>query len=216
VLGNFMTKSIRLVPQRKILSKIQRRSRILLAVALASMLVTLAGCTQTTEISGTLSTQSGASVTVKHVIKWDPPGSYLASFDATQALLNLSLANATISSTSGTVNVKVVDLTTNQIIGQQAFGYVVNGTSVYAQDPTSVYNWLQQFTGYANIDVVADLVTNAVTTGTGTASVTGTAQYQGSTYASSTVSWEYTGPTDGQCQPGTSRTFCPRQINPGL
>lgn len=215
MLGKLLTKNIQLLPQSKILSKIQRRSRILLAVALASMLLMLAGCTQTTEISGTLSTQSGASVTIKHVIKWDPPGSYLTSFDATQALLNLSLANATISSTSGTVNVKVVDLTTNQVVGQQSFGYVVNGTSVYAQDPTSVYNWLQQFTGYANIDVVADLVTNALTTATGTASVTGTAQYQGSTYASSTVSWEYTGSTDGQCQPGTSREFCPRQINPG-
>lgn len=216
MLGKFMKKNIQLVPESKVPRNIQRRSRILLAVPLASMLLMLAGCTQTTEISGTVSSQSGASVTIKHVIKWDPPGSYLVNFDATQALLNLSLANATISSTTGTVNVQVVDLTSNQVVGQQAFGYVVNGTSVYAQDPTAVYNWLQQFTGYANIDVVADLVTSAVTTSTGTASVTGTAQYQGSAYASSTASWEYTGSTDGQCQPATSRTFCPRQINPGL
>ena len=208
-----MTKNIQLLLQSKIL-KIQRGFCILLAIALTSMQLMLVGCTQTTEISGTLSSQSGASVTIKHTIKWDPPGSYLASFDATQALLNLSLANATISSTSGTVNVKVVDLTTNQVVGQQAFGYVVNGTSVYVQDPTAVYNWLQQFTGYASIDVVADLDTTALTTSTGTASATGTAQYQGSTYASSTVSWEYTGSTDGQCQPGTGGRFCPREINP--
>lgn len=175
---------------------------------LACGLMLLVGCTQTTEIQGGVSQQQGPYIQVTHTIQWDPPGSYLASFDATQALLNLSLSNATISSTSGTVTVSVIDLTTNQTVGQQNFGYVVTGNSIYAQDPSSVYNWLQQFTGYSNIDVKAVLATQLQTTNSGSASATGSAQYQGSTYASTSVGWDYN-PAGGGGGCHTPR--CPNQ-----
>ena len=160
------------------------------AIVLCGVLL-ITGCTQTTTIQAGANQQQGPYITITHTIIWDPPGSYLASFDATQALLNLSLTNATISSTSGTVNVSVKDLTTGQIVGQQSFGYVVNGNSIYAQDPTAVYNWLQQFTGYANIDVIVGVDTTLLTTAPGSASSVGSATYQGTSYASASVGWNY-------------------------
>jgi hypothetical protein len=178
------------------------------AVVICSMLL-LTGCpSQTTSISGGASQKQGPYVQITHTIVWDPPGSYLSTFDATQALLSLSLTNATISSTSGTANVSVKDLTTGQIIGQQSFGYVVNGNSLYAQDQTAVYNWLQQFTSYADIDVIVTADTTLQTTASGSASSTGSAQYQGTSYASTTVGWTYTdtGGT-GPCQ----TRICPNQ-----
>ena len=169
----------------------------------------LAGCPkQTTTFDGSYSQKDGGTVSVKHEIQWDPPGSYLVSFDASQALLNLSLTNATIVSTSGTVLVSVKDLTTNTIVGQNTFGYVVRGTSIYAQDPTTVYNWLQQFTGYANIDVITDVTVDMQNISSGDASSIGNAQYQGITYASGTVSWSLAvPPPPSSCD----QAICPNQ-----
>ena len=170
----------------------------------------LCGCPkQTTTIEPSWSQKDGGAVTVKHEIVWDPPGSYLVDFDATQALLNLSLQNATISTTAGTVAVSVKDLTTGQFVGSQTFGYVVRGNSLYAQDPTAVYNWLQQFTGYASIDVITDVATDVQTTAPGSASSSGNAQYQGITYAAGTVGWVYTRPPAGGG--GCHTRICPNQ-----
>lgn len=177
-------------------------------MGLSCSLLLLVGCTQTTEIDGGVSQKQGPYVQVKHTIKWDPPGSYLASFDATKALLNLSLSNATISSTSGTVTVTVTDLTTSQAVGQQTFGYTVSGNSVYAQDPTAVFNWLQQFTSYSNIEVSTDITATFQTTAAGPASDAASAQYQGVAYGSTTVSWDYNpGTGDGGCH----TKVCPNQ-----
>ena len=162
----------------------------------------LTGCPQqTTSIDVEYTQKTGGSVKITHTIKWDPPGSYLASFDATQALLNLSLNNARITSTTGIANVSVIDLTNTQTVGQQSFGYVVRGTSIYAQDPTAVYNWLQQFASYPSIDVIVGVDTDVQTNTPGEASATATAQYQGTGYAMSSVGWTYTtGGDPGQCQ----------------
>jgi len=134
----------------------------------------------------------------------DPPGSVVAAIDTSQALLNLAPSNATISSTSGTVTVTLTDETTNQVVGQQAFGYVVRGTSLYAQDPVAVSNWLQQFAGYAAIDVGVDVTTTMQSAGAG--GVTVSSVYQGTTYASSTVSWS--APIGGG---GCHTRICPNQ-----
>jgi hypothetical protein len=177
---------------------------------LACGVLMLAGCPkQTTTVSASQNSKTGTTVTVSHQIVWDPAGSDLVGFDATQALLNLSLTNATITSTSGTVILGVKDLTTGQIVGQQTFGYVVNGNSLYAQDPTAVYNWLQQFTSYASIDVIVNVDTDVDATSVGGVSSTGNAQYQGITYASATVSWTYSGGTGGG--DGCTTRICPNQ-----
>lgn len=117
---------------------------------LISTVLLSAGCPkQTTAISTTYSQKTGSSVTITHTITWDPSGSDLVGFDASQALLNLQLTDASIASVNGTATLSVKDLTTGQIVGQQNFAYVVRGTSLYAQDPNAVYNRLQQFTSYA-------------------------------------------------------------------
>jgi hypothetical protein len=180
------------------MSKLFRKSpSVAVVCATLSAIVALIGCTQTTTISATVSQQSGVSATVTHVIKWDPPGSYLVNFDATKALLQLSLTNAKVASTTGSATVSVKDLTTGQIVGQQSFGYVISGTSVYAQDPSAVYNWLQQFTGYADIEVTTNLATLLQSVdSTSSSSAVSTAQYQGTNYASGSVGWE---PTTNNC-----------------
>ena len=185
-----------------------RRGNWFVSAVLICLILLLAWCTQTTSIGVGVSQQQGPFITLTHKIVWDPPGSYLASFDTTQALLNIATTNATIYSTTGNVIVTVKDLTTGQNVGQQTFGYVVNGNSIYAQDPTAVHNWFQQFTGYANIEVDAAVDTTLQTINSGSASSTGSAQYQGATYGSATVGWDYTA-TDGG---GTCQTrICPNQ-----
>lgn len=182
--------------------------RIAAGAVLACTLLFLAGCTQETTVSVTESQKTGPSITVTHKIIWDPPGSYLVGFDANQAFLNLSLTNAAITTTSGTATVSVKDLTTGLIVGQQNFGFVVNGNSIYAQDPTAVYNWLQQFTGYANIDVIVDVATTLNTLSEGSASSTGSAVYLGVPYASATAGWSYTGGGGGS---GCHTRICPNE-----
>ena len=182
--------------------------RKIAGAVLAGGLFLLVGCTQETSVSVTESQKTGPSITVTHKIMWDPPGSYLVNFDATQALLNLSLTNATITTTTGTATVSVVDLTNGQTVGQQNFGYVVVGNSLYAQDPTAVYNWLQQFTGYANIDVIVEAATVLHTTTDGDASSTGSAVYLGVPYASATLGWSYVGSGGGT---GCHTRICPNQ-----
>lgn len=165
-------------------------------VVLTCAVLFICGCTQETTISGTIS-DSGGTVTVTHHIVWDPPGSYLVNFDATQALLNLSLTNSTIATTSGTATVTVKNLSNNQTVGQNSFAYVVRGNSLYAQDPTAVYNWLQNFTSYASIDVLVDMNTPLQPLSDGVVGVTRQAQYQGTTFASSTSSLTFTSRSGG-------------------
>jgi hypothetical protein len=181
--------------------------RSIATATLACGLLMLAGCTQSVSVDSGVSQQQGAYVNVHYQVVWDPPGSYLASLDTTQALLNLSLSNATVSSTSGTFTLTVKDLNANQNVGQQSFGYVINGASVYAQDPTGVYNWLQQFTGYANIDVIVDVEPTLQATTATNSSATGSAVYQGQTYGSATVGWDAT--TGGGS--GCTTRICPNQ-----
>ena len=85
---------------------------------------------------------------------------------------------------------------------------MINGTSLYAQDPTAVHNWLLQFTGYSDVDVDVDTTADLQTLAVGSASATANAQYQGATYASTTVSWDYnTTPPSGGCD----TPICPNQ-----
>jgi hypothetical protein len=160
------------------------------------------GCAQTLSVDVGESALQGPYVQVTWAIHFSVPGSDLTSLNSNRALLNLSLANATISSTTGTVTLSVADATTGQTINQQSFGYVVSGNSLYAQDPTAAYNWLQQFANYSNVSVRVEVSPVLQTITPGSASATGNAQYQGVTYGSGTASWSYTasGPRnlDGQ------------------
>lgn len=146
--------------------------------ALACGLGALISCTQSVGASATKNVgTSGGSITLSYKVTWDPPGSYLADFDASQALLNLSLSNATISSTSGDATVTVTDASTGATLGQQSFAWTVNGNSIYAQDPTAVQDWLQQFTGYSDVDVNVQVLPTLQATAYGSASVTGNSEY---------------------------------------
>lgn len=159
-------------------------------------------CSVTINSNG--STSEKCSVTVK-----DPPGSYLCDTNASQALLNYSLSNATVASTSGTFSLAVSDATTGATLGQNSFGYTVEGNSVYPQNPTALENWLGQFCSYSDVNVSAQVPTELQTTNYGYASATSAAQYQGTTYASATNSWDYPAPKGKPCQPG------PCKLGPG-
>jgi hypothetical protein len=121
-------------------------------------------------------------------------------------LLNLSLSNATISSTSGNATLTVTDASTGTMLGQQTFGWTVVGNSIYAQNPAAVHDWLQQFTGYSNVDVGVQVVPTLQAADVGSASATANAEYTGTTYASTTVGWDYVKPA--KCIPGSP---CPIQ-----
>jgi hypothetical protein len=116
---------------------------------------------------------------------FDPAGSDVASLDPSQALINIAMTNATTTATSGTLTVTVTNPSTGATLGQQSFGYVVNGSAIYAQNPTAVHNWLQQFATYANVtvSVATDDIPEQDIGTSGTASVTASAEYQGTTYA---------------------------------
>jgi hypothetical protein len=156
--------------------------------------VTLPACTATvtTSVTVTQSSTGQRTVTVGVAVTISKLHSNLAGFDPTQALVNMSTSNATITSSSGTFTVTVSDASSGQVYGQQAFGYVVSGNSLYAQDPTALYNWLTQFSGYSCLDVTENLndLQGRDTVSSGTASATASAVYQGTTYGSSTATWE--------------------------
>ncbi len=83
------------------------------------------------------------------------------------------------------------DTATQQVLGQSQFGYnVVNGV-LYAANPTVVHNWLSTFAQYGSEDVettitIADIATKPTIT-QGTATLAASAQYEGHTYASGSM-----------------------------
>jgi hypothetical protein len=163
----------------------------------------VAACTQSTGVTGGWNQKQGWNVEGNYTITWDPPGSELADLNASQLSLPISMTNAELTSTSGTGTVTVTDLSTGNVVGQQSFGYTVSGSTLYVQDPTAVQNWLDQFTSYTEVEVGVAINSLAgqdtATSGTGTA--TGTAVYQGTTYASQYSSWNIGGGSGKPCNP---------------
>src|ERR1700743_311990 len=105
----------------------------------------------TVTVTGTISIKTG---TPKFGL-WAPmvSGADLASLDASQAIMNYSLSNATIVSTGGPVTVTVTDGTTGSTLGQETFQYVVRNQSLFAADPNAVSTWLNQFASSSNVNV---------------------------------------------------------------
>lgn len=200
--------------------------RVIASAVLACALIPFVGCTQPDgELNGGLTVnpqtgvtnvQVGGKLTWHHaplqkLAMWMAPlsGNDLASLDPSQAIFNYTLSNAQIVSTNGTVTISVTDATTGVIVGQQDFGYVVNGNGLFAQDPNAVSNWLQQFTAYSSLDVTVAATTYMEAIITGPSSATINAVYQGVTYASATGSWSGHPPIEGG---GGCRTrICPNQ-----
>jgi hypothetical protein len=195
---------------------------VLAVMAFGNLL--LVGCTPEASVgvSVGVNTQTGATtvtgtvtVTFKHqplqqLAMWQSStltGTELASLDPSQAILNLSLSNAAISSSSGQVTVTVTDDTTGAVVGTQTFQYVVNGNGLFAQDPSAVSSWLSGFTSYSSLDVTVAANTSLQATSSGTASVTANAVYQGTTYASGTASWAGISTGGGGCH----TKICPEQ-----
>lgn len=173
------------------------------AIAVLLMMSTIfmfTGCaTVQATVTITIQVSTGANTPVNHKVMMDPPGSDVANFDTTQGLLTLALSNGTIASTSGTFILSIIDHTSQVTVGQQTFNYVVNGNSLYAQDPTTVHNWLQQFASYTDVDVQIDVTPVIKAISAGNVSSTGSAVYRGTTYASATAAWTYSGPSGSGC-----------------
>jgi hypothetical protein len=197
--------------------------RFLACAITACSLMLLTGCfvdsIQTTASiqknnqTGATTTSVGVSVTVKglgsQIALWMPPvsGTDLASLDPSQAIMNYSLSNATIASTGGPLTITLTDANTASTIGQGTFQYVVRNQSLYAQDPSAVSAWLGQFTAYSNINVTVNANTDVQPVSQGTVTVTNNAQYQGTTYASASTSWQ----ANLNCGTGTLSHLCPVQ-----
>jgi hypothetical protein len=208
-------------------NQLHKSSRFVAATVLAcGLMLVPVGCTPPdASLSGSSSTNTSTNVTtvtVTGTLTWKhqplqkiglfapPPlsGSALASLDVTQSILTYTLSNASIVSTTGTVNIAVTDALTGIVVGQQDFAYDVRGNSLFAHDPNAVSNWLQQFTAYSNLDVNVVANTDMAANSPGTASVTTSGVYQGVTYVSSSASWTR-GPIGGGG--GCHTRICPNQ-----
>lgn len=130
----------------------------------------------------------GAVCALIVVILADPSGADVAAFDPSQALVNLQLSNLTISSLTGTGTITVTDTASGRTLGQQAFGWVVRGTSIYAQNPTAVHNFLSQFSTAADVTVGIQVSPDVVPITQSPVSATSIVEYQGATIAAATVS----------------------------
>lgn len=179
-----------------------------MVVLLACGLTFVTGCTQNTnsniQTACTVISTAAALITLGVLLTDPTSGSNLASLDLNQSLVNLSLSNASMYSTGGTGTVTVTDASTGSTLGQQSFGWVVSGDSIYAQNPTAVHNWLQQFSGYSSVDINVQLRPEVETSAYGSASATDKAEYDGTTYASATAGWYYSNPKQ-LCNPSPCR-----------
>lgn len=202
------------------------KPKIAVGAVLACGLILLAGCTPpdagvTTSVTVNPQTGTVTGVTIGVTVTWhhqklqnfamftpQVTGSELASLDPSQAILNFSLSNATITSTGGAVTVTVTDDDTGVVVGQQTFEYVVSGNGLFAQNPSAVSAWLDQFTAYTNLDVSVATASNMQANSPGAASVTSNATYQGVNYASASGSW--TAPPIGGGG-GCHTRICPNQ-----
>ena len=102
----------------------------------------------------------------------------------------------------------LTDDTTDVVVGQQAFQYVVNGNSLFVQDPSAVTSWLNQYSSNSNLDVGLSINTDVQAIKSGTATVTSNAIYQGVNYASGSASWTASVPSGGG---GCHTRVCPNQ-----
>ena len=175
---------------KTLLITLLRNSRKLsLGLAFCGLAVVLGCNVQGPTSAGVQISVNPSTHTIKILPTIDPPGSVVASFDTSEALVNVAMTNASITTTNGTVTITATDANSGALLGQQSFGYVVRGSALYAQDPASVHNWLQQFANYANV-TVSMATDNIAEQESGTsASVTASAQYQGTTYATAYKGW---------------------------
>ena len=183
-------------------------SRIAVGTVMACGLMLLAGCyVDGGSVSSSVSrnNQTGATTTTVtgtiNIKRGHPPlqqfamwmnalsGIDLAGFDPSQAIMTYTLSDATIASTGGLVTVTLTDSDTGATVSQQTFQYTVRGNGLFAQDPTAVSAWLNQFTSYASLDMTATANTDVQVIDPGTVTVTNNVLYQGTSYASASTSW---------------------------
>lgn len=202
--------------------------KIAVGAAMACGLMLLAGCyVDGGSVSSSVSrnTQTNATtVTVTGTVnikRGHPPlqqfamfmnalsGIDLAGFDPSQAVMTYTLSDATITSTGGLVTVTLTDSDTGATVSQQTFEYVVRGNGLFAQDPTAVSAWLNQFTSYTSLDMTATANTDVQVIDPGTVTVTNNVLYQGTSYSSATTSWVAT--VGGGGRGGCTPRICPNQ-----
>lgn len=121
--------------------------------------------------------------------KLDPPGADLAYFDASQARAVLQPANLTITSIGGTATVSLKDESSGASLGSQTFPFVMSNNVATFSDPSTVNNWVHSFSTYqGNVEVDLGFYMGLSAPPAGSSgSLTITAEYSGSPYASSTA-----------------------------
>ena len=95
----------------------------------------------------------------------------LNNADLSTVYLQIALQGAQISSGAGTYTLQLYNGT--QLVAQNNFNYVMDGTDVIPSDPTAVKSWLAGYVGQA--DAVHGVVDVPVTPAVGATSITGTA-----------------------------------------
>lgn len=140
----------------------------------------------------------GAAITLVTTILESPPASDLATFDASQTAEDLQLTNTSLESTTGNVTITISDQNNGTLLGQETFGYTINGNDVVTfNNPSEVTNWVRSFStynGYVNVKYATKVKVAKPASGT-SAKLSSTWLYQNAPY--STASATFTGGSGG-------------------
>lgn len=189
---------------------LQRRviiSKWLIVPALVTPLIALTACSASWTNSFTYPSNGHWSFTTSITIK--PPASYLANFDASQAVQNYVFQNSSVYSKTGSLAVTVSDQVTGAVLGTNSFGYTINsGNQLVLDDPASATAWIRSFSDYGGyVTVAVNVPVEATAPPSGqNATATATGVYEGQAEGSTSVTMTTIGGSGG-C--GASRTmFC--------
>ncbi len=165
-------------------------------IEVVTIVVTAYNCEQgngCTSLATTIITDAGYTTAAKIVTiltKLDPPASDLANFDASQASAAIQTSNLSLISDGGTSTVTLADESSGAVLGTANFPFVINnGVATFSQ-PSTVNNWIHSFDTYQGNVIIEpgfNIGTTAPPAGQ-SGTVTITAQYAGSPYASSKLS----------------------------
>jgi hypothetical protein len=171
--------------------------RLVVIPVLAIMLMT--GCS----FNGVLKETRLIATTIASVaavVMLLPPASDLATFNAADAVENLQFNNTKLANTSGDVTITISDENTGTLLGQQTFGYTINGNDQLTLDnPTAVTNWVRSFSSYNGyVEVKFQAMLNVyLPPQNQTATVSTQWLYQSTPYASSSTTFNSSPPGGG-------------------
>jgi hypothetical protein len=166
---------------------------VVAVVAVITLLISAVNCSNG-NCSSLLPSVSGVAANFSEIVKLvtvlDPPASSLTNFHASQASALLAPNNIKITSSGGTATVTIEDANTGTILGSDAAPFVINNGVATFSDPAQVTDWMHSFSTYSgNVNIRFGFNTGTSNPPPGqSGSLTVTAEYAGSPYASAKAS----------------------------